>query len=132
MSKSASNWIKLLPLVIVALVAAIIAYMFLSKPEPRKRAMQEKPVIVEVQELQAKPFQVYIESYGNIEAKTSGNLVAQVSGLITQVSDNFASGKSFRKGDVLAHIDDKDYKCEYSSIIEASKTINAPILLKLF
>ncbi|NVJ66806.1 MAG: efflux RND transporter periplasmic adaptor subunit [Gammaproteobacteria bacterium] len=128
MSKITSNLIKLLPLVIVASVVAVILFMFWSKPEPRKRTMQEKPVIVEVQELQAQPFQVYIESYGNIEAKTSGNLVAQVSGLITEVSDNFASGKSFKKGDVLAHIDDKDYKIEVT--IAQAELANAQLTLQ--
>jgi len=47
-----------------------------------------------------------------LAAKTAieGSLVAQVAGSITEVSENFVIGGSFRKGDVLAKVDPRDYE----------------------
>ncbi|MRX27599.1 efflux RND transporter periplasmic adaptor subunit [Kangiella sp. HZ709] len=120
--------IKILPFVIVGLIVTIIAAMYFTKPEARKRPQFEQAVIVEVQTIEPKPFQVYIDSFGNIEAKTSGNLVAQASGIITSVSEKMESGRSFKKGDLLATIDDKDYRIEVT--IARAELANAKLSLQ--
>ncbi len=128
MPSTDSKMVKILPVIIIGLVAVVITYMFLNKPEARKRPAFEKPIIVEIDTIKSQPFQVYIESYGNIEAKTSGNLVAQASGIITSVSKSLESGGSFKKGDLLATIDDKDYKIEVT--IAQAELANAQLTLQ--
>ncbi|WP_251358157.1 efflux RND transporter periplasmic adaptor subunit [Kangiella sp. TOML190] len=128
MAGQSSKLLKLLPFIIVAIIVAVIAMMFASKPKAGKRPSFDKPIIVEVKTVEAQPFQVYIESYGNIEAKTAGDLVAQVSGIITSVSNDFESGRSFKRGDLLATIDDKDYRIEVT--IAQAELANALLTLE--
>ncbi len=120
--------VKIAPLVILVVAISIIAYMFLSQPEPRKRPRFERPVVVETMDVSQQDFQVFIESYGSIEAKTSGNLVSQVSGIVVNVSPQLESGRSFSKGDVLAKIDDKDYQIE--TTIAQAELANAQLALE--
>ncbi len=123
-----SKLLKFMPMIIIGMVVAIIAYMFLSQPEPRKRPRFERPVIVETMTVSEQDFQVYIETYGNIEAKTSGDLVSQVSGIIIEVSPKLESGRGFLKGDVLAKVDDKDYRIE--TTIAQAELANAQLALE--
>lgn len=120
--------LKVLPFIILIAVAAAIAYMYSSTPEPRKRPKFEKPIIVEVFEVAPQDIQTSVDSYGNIEAKTKGNLVSQVSGLITKISSNLETGGRFKKGDILAQVDDKDYRIEVT--IAQAELANARLALQ--
>ena len=50
-----------------------------------------------------------VQSQGTIAPRTQTSLVAEAQGQIVAVSDNFVSGRFFRKGDVLVRIDPRNY-----------------------
>lgn len=120
--------LKILPFIILVAVATAIAYMYSSTPEPQKRQKFEKPIVVKIFDVVAQDIQTNVDSYGNIEAKTTGNLVSQVSGLITQISPNLETGGRFKKGDVLAQVDDNDYRIEVT--IAQAELANAQLALQ--
>ena len=101
--------------------------MVTNQPETRQRPISENIEVVEVKPLELTNYQVLIDSYGNIQSSTSGSLVAQVSGLIVNVADNFKSGKAFSKGQVLIEIDSSDYHIEVT--IARSELASAKLAL---
>lgn len=111
---------RLMPLVILALSALIIAALFATKPSAKKRPPEFRPQLyVDVMEVNRADYQVKIESYGTIQPRTQSFLVAQVGGMVTAIADNFRDGAFFNQGDVLLTIDDRDYRADVN-IAEAS------------
>lgn len=53
-----------------------------------------------------------IDSFGRVEPRTQGRLIAQVSGQIVEVSPNFRDGGFFKQGEVLVKIDPRDYEIQ--------------------
>ncbi len=115
-TQKASNkkiWLKyILPLLILAVAITVTYRMVNSKPVAFNRPDIEQVEVVDVEALKLVDHQIFVDSYGTIEPTTSGNLVAQVSGIVTWVAPNFESGRSFAKGDALVRIDSRDYEIE--------------------
>ncbi|MBD3667230.1 MAG: efflux RND transporter periplasmic adaptor subunit [Kangiella sp.] len=106
-------WLKyILPLLILAVAITVTYRMVNSKPVAFNRPDIEQVEVVDVEALKLVDHQIFVDSYGTIEPTTSGNLVAQVSGIVTWVAPNFESGRSFAKGDALVRIDSRDYEIE--------------------
>jgi len=74
------------------------------KPPPRTATMS-----VETMTLQPRDYRIIVDSYGKIEARTNGELKAQVSGQIVYVSEHFRAGGYFKKDETLLKIDDRDF-----------------------
>lgn len=116
--------------ILLILVTAIGVYYFLTnKPgTPARRPNLTPPLTVSVQDVVAKEFQVNVQSYGNIAPRTQSFLVAQVSGVVTEVGDNLREGSFFEKGDVLLKIDDRDYladiKISEANLAEAKQALS--------
>ncbi len=97
--------------------AAILAATLLSvlalntfKPSTEKQPPSRPPAIpVEALSIKRQDFQVQIQSQGIVEAVTQATLSAQVSGNVVARSPRFERGGSFKKGEVLVTIDDRDY-----------------------
>lgn len=115
-NRKASNkkvWLKyILPLLILVVASAVTYRMLNSKPVAFNRPDIEQVEVVDVEALKLVDHQIFVDSYGTIEPTTSGNLVAQVSGIVIWVAPNFESGRSFDKGDALVRIDSRDYEIE--------------------
>lgn len=60
-------------------------------------------------------YPVEIDSFGTVKPRTQSMLVAQVSGLIIDINEQFREGGFFEKGDVLLQLDDRDLKAEVKS-----------------
>jgi RND family efflux transporter MFP subunit len=94
-------------------VALVVAYtMYLNRPvslthEPTVRVSQVEAARVEKQSLR-----IPVQAQGNVSAHTETQVVAEVTGRILEVSPVFHSGGYLRAGDVLARIDDRDYKAQ--------------------
>lgn len=98
-------------LVLTVLVIMLLDYF---KPQAQKRAIPETVVRVEVVQASRSTYPIVVNANGTIEAETRGNLVAQISGEIVNVSDNFKPGGTFKKGDQLIQIDRRDYQSDLS------------------
>ena len=99
---------------ILLVAAIIIALLNAFKPEARKRAIPETVVRVDVITAQPSSYPILVNANGTVEAQTRGDLVAQIRGEIVAVSDNFNTGGTFKKGDVLIQLDQRDYRAALS------------------
>ena len=109
---------KLRIVVSILLVAfVIIAILNAFKPEAQKRAIPETVVRVEVIAAQPGDYPIVVNANGTVEAETRGDLVAQIRGEIVAVSKNFNTGGTFKKGDVLVQIDQRDYQADLSQAL---------------
>ncbi len=117
---------KYLPLYLLLFFgfAAILVVVF--KPSADKNSMPPAPVLsVETMTVAPTEYQVMISSFGRIEPRTQGHLVAQVSGQIIEVSPNFRDGGFFDQGEVLIKIDPRDYQIQVD--IAAAELANAKV-----
>jgi multidrug efflux system membrane fusion protein len=98
-------------IIIVAITIGILSTLFSSKPQTRKWGGGEAPnVVVEIASLQQQDYAAWIDSYGTAESLTRTQLVAEVGGRVINVSPNIRAGGSFTQGDVLAYLDDRNFR----------------------
>lgn len=95
-------------IVAIALFGAVGLVKSRKPPTPRERA--QPPPLVRVMEARAQPVRLDVTSQGEVRPRTETVLVAEVGGRIVEVADALAAGAFFRKGDLLARIDPRDYK----------------------
>lgn len=117
-----------LALVVFGVLAAV-AWLILQNPPQGQRGgpPTTRAMSVEVFELLPSAYQVQLDSFGTVQPSTRTALVAQVGGQILQVSDDFADGGFFSKGDVLLEIDPRDFEVNVSinesSVADAKQSI---------
>ena len=102
----------------VVIVATILIVMFIKGNPPEAKRFGTPPkasISVAALELKPQNYQVMIDSYGTVKPRTQSLLVAQASGQIIEVSDDFREGGFFEKGDVLLKLDDRDHQAEVKS-----------------
>lgn len=103
----------IIPVGVIAVTALIILFIKGNPPETKRfGGAKNAQISVAVEVLQAKPYQVVINSFGTVKPRTQSGLVAQASGQIILVSDQFREGGFFEKGDVLLKLDDRDHRAE--------------------
>lgn len=102
---------RLIPVLLI-IVVGVVSYMILKNPPDVKRSAPQRvaSLSIDVITLQAKPYQVQIDSYGKLKPRTEGELLAQVSGQVVWVNPNFRAGGFFEEGDELLRIDARDYQ----------------------
>ncbi|TQF70428.1 efflux RND transporter periplasmic adaptor subunit [Pseudoalteromonas luteoviolacea] len=109
------NPVKKIVLPAAVLVVSILLVMFITSNPPKAKRGQGKPqaqMTVDFQTVSTAPFTMKISSYGVVQPRTQSMLVAQVSGEISEINDNFRDGGFFEKGELLLRIDDRDYHAE--------------------
>ena len=110
----------LIPLCILV-VTAVVIFLIVNNPPKnmRSKGKTQTHIVVDVITLKAREFTMEINSYGVVRPRTQSMLVAQVSGEISYVSDQFRDGGFFEKGELLLQIDDRDYQAEVK-IVQAT------------
>lgn len=99
-----------LPVLLLVGAVGITALLIVTKPDVVEEKNEFPPLFVEVSEarlgekLRSSSFQ------GEVRAKTDIELVAQVTGKVTAVSDKFIEGGQFDAGEMILQIDDADYR----------------------
>jgi len=81
-----------------------------SAPKPQKKVMEKIAPLVEVSPLLANDFRPSWQTGGNVDAKPSVKLMAQVTGQVIKINPQAAPGARLNKGDVLGSIDDSQYR----------------------
>lgn len=126
--KKRNLWFSaILPLTILLVVIVVMKIMTSNKPKAFNRKPPERVETVEVEPIRYTDYQVFIDSYGNIEASTSSDLVSQVSGQVVSVADNFKTGLPVEAGQELLTIDQRDYLIEVR--IARAEVANARLAL---
>lgn len=118
----------LIPLCVLLVSAAIVYFVTSNPPEPRRgKPSNAAQVLVEVQEIVPQTYDVVLNSFGVVAPRTQSDLVAQVSGQIVKVADEFRDGGFFEKGDPLVWIDERDYiaqeKIAQANVLSAQQTL---------
>lgn len=88
-----------------------LGFTSLKKP-PEKKAEDNKVPLVSVQTVALSPAQLTVKSQGIFQPKFNTSLVAQVSGEIVSLSENFVRGGVVKKGQLLAQIDPFNYEVQ--------------------
>lgn len=109
------NNIKKVIVPVVILIATFVFSQIIVNNPPKSKRGASSPmaqVSVETLSLTPKRYSVAINSFGKVQPRTQSTLVAQVSGEIKEISDQFRDGGFFEKGDVLVQLDDRDHRAE--------------------
>lgn len=120
---------KVVLALIVLAVFAGVAWLILKNPPEGQRGgpPPARAMSVEVFELARSAYQVQLASFGTVAPSTQTVLIAQVGGQILEVSDNFADGGFFSKGDVLLVLDPRDFEVNVAineaSVADAQQSI---------
>ena len=109
---------KQIILPIAVLVGGLgMAFAFASmKQPPAEKPEQDTRPLVSIKPLSFDTITLDVKSYGIVKPKNHTELVAQVSGQVVSLSDQFVQGGFVKQGDILARIDPNDYE---AALIEA-------------
>ncbi len=102
-------------LILAVITSGIVWHLKANKPEAKKSGPKQSVVSVNASKPDIRDYIVSISSNGSASAKTNSTLVAQVSGEITSISEQFSNGSSFSKGDLLLTIDQRNFNAAVSS-----------------
>ncbi|MCC4831784.1 efflux RND transporter periplasmic adaptor subunit [Shewanella sp. 10N.7] len=110
----------ILPIGIIGVGVIITGLLVSMQKPPEEKPPVDNTPLVSVETINYKPMTFTVSSYGVVNAKYHTELVAQVSGEITYLSDAFVKGGFIKKGDVLARIDPSDYE---SALLDAQANL---------
>ncbi|WP_251359753.1 efflux RND transporter periplasmic adaptor subunit [Kangiella sp. TOML190] len=99
----------LIGLLILGITVAVIAVGIATKKQPPQRVQVPPAPLVETVFASVESQQFLVDSQGPVTPKLSSNIVAEVSGRISQVSPKFRVGAFVNKGDLLLTIDPANY-----------------------
>ncbi len=100
----------ILPLIIIIAGVAVFQLLHVTKPEPEKKESTARPLSLFVAPARAADKILNVTVTGEVRARSEIDLVAQVSGRIVYMSDQFSEGGQIGPDQVLIKIDDRDYK----------------------
>lgn len=103
----------ILPIAVLAGgIALAFAFMAMKKP-PEEKPEQDIRPLVATQSVLLDSITLDVKSYGIVKPKYRTELIAQVSGQVISVSDQFVEGAFVKQGDILARIDANDYEADF-------------------
>ena len=107
-SKKVVWQIALVVLLLAAGAAALAAFALSKKPPARKVAQVVSPM-VRIVEVGSEPVKVAINGEGTVIPVAQPVLAAEVAGRVVYVSPHLVDGGSFKNGELLMKIEQKDY-----------------------
>ncbi len=110
----------IIPLAILGIgIVTMMGFASLKKPPEEKKYIDNTP-IVRVENIQFSPLTLTVNSHGMVKPKYETKLVAQVTGEIVELSNEFVRGGLVKQGQLLARIDPSDYQ---AALIDAQATM---------
>ena len=104
---SKSGWVRSIGPLLVLLIAVLLAIIFIaSKKPPEQKEVVTKDFLVEAQVVNREATAFVVSSQGNVVPKNQTRISAQVSGQVVSLADVFEVGGMFKKGDVLAVLEE--------------------------
>lgn len=111
-----------LPIVFIVIGVAAFNVMKSMMASAEKSDFAAAVAAVEVVTVNAEDRRAVIEATGTIEASSRVDLVAQVAGQITWVAKGITPGARVKAGEVIAKIDDRDYR---AAVTQARSSVDA-------
>jgi len=100
----------LLPLIVIGLGAFAAFTMIQNRPEPETQTVEIIPPSVRVIVAQPETVRLKVRAEGTVAPRTETELVPEVSGRVTMISESLAVGGFFEEGEVLLEIDRREYE----------------------
>ncbi len=97
------------PIVIMLAAIAGTALLVISRPDAKQEHIPPNIPLVEATRVNKQSISIPVLAQGNVKARTTTQLLADVSGRVLEVSSQFDAGAYFRKGAIIARIDDRHY-----------------------
>lgn len=128
MKYSATLKKRMLPLVVIVIAILVAQVIIANPPQASRRGPSKAPqMTVEVSKLTPQVYQVQLASFGTVRPRTQSVLVAQASGQINYINEQFRDGGFFEQGDVLLTLDDRDHKADVNiakaNLLEAKQQL---------
>ena len=106
---------KLLPLLVLAAAAAVVAVLLRTRPVVETAPREIAPPPVRVVAVQPTSVELRVRSQGSVVPVTEADLVSEVAGSIVWTAESFEVGGFFDAGDVLLRLDRRDYELALAS-----------------
>jgi len=104
-----SNLMKMiLPLAFIAGAVVVTVVLVMNRPVLETRPAEILPTLVRVLTVESEDLQLTVYSQGSVMPRTQSTLGSEVSGRVEYVSQAFAAGGFFEKGDLLVRLDARD------------------------
>ncbi len=100
----------LLPLLLLAIGVGVAIGFVKTKPKTKRKRPVKVALLVDAVALQPTQRRVQVVAMGTVVPERSITLQPEVSGLLRHEGVNFEEGARLKKGEVIARIDDRDYK----------------------
>lgn len=107
------RWTRLvLPVAVIMIGSGIAVYVYLSKPEAKRRTPPRRETIVRTVQLTQSNERVVLNLMGTVIPACKIDLQPRVSGEIMNINSRLVPGGRFERGETMLQIDDRDYKLE--------------------
>ena len=103
------------PVIIVVLAYLIMKVLTSFKEEQPKRTAVVKPRLVETQIVDLGDVQASLKTFGTLASSQPVSLISEVSGTLKPGTIKFQPAQSFKKGDLLLKVDDRQIKLQLNS-----------------
>ena len=100
----------LLPLITILSGLGLAAFLIATGPELESKHVQPLSPLVRVLAVEPTRIQMTTKTHGTVEPRTESELIPEVSGRITSISNAMVSGGFFSQGEILMTIDSLDYE----------------------
>ncbi|MFQ5524862.1 MAG: efflux RND transporter periplasmic adaptor subunit [Thermoanaerobaculia bacterium] len=100
----------LLPILVILGSVAVAAMIVRARPAVERIEARAQPPLVRVIQVTREAIPLNVTSSGVVKAASQSTLVAQVGARVASLSADFAEGSFFRKGQVLARLDPRDFE----------------------
>lgn len=104
------KYILPLALIMLSIVVVVVMVGIAKGKRPERKETTDQAMVVDAIPARVESLNFSVNSQGAVNPRTQTTLVAEVSGQIVSVSNNFIAGGFFRQGEVLLQIDPSDYE----------------------
>lgn len=107
---------RLVATVIIVLIlaggVAVSRFMITTKPKAQRKPPAKMQILVETKSVGQTSTNVTVQAYGRVVPARKINLQARVAGTVMELNPEFVPGGILKKGEVLARLDDSDYRLD--------------------
>jgi len=100
----------IIPLIIVVVFLFGAVTLMATAPVLEPAAQKPIPTTVRIREVQPEAVQLKVHSQGTVMPSTESQLIPEVSGRVVWMSPKLVAGGYFTQGEVLARVDELDYR----------------------
>ena len=101
-----------LPVLILGAAGLVVALLVLFQRSPEERPQQSAAPLVRAVVAVPTDLRFTVRANGSVTPRTESELIPQVSGVVVEMSPQLVAGGFFQEGDLLARIDDADYRVD--------------------